>query len=78
MMCRYRESNNYRFPTVSTVCLVEFVFFTQISSKAKDILRELLPAYPAQDFVLTTLNSLTQLALRSLVDIPDQVTVLVV
>ncbi|GLG96261.1 Integrator complex subunit 7 [Gryllus bimaculatus] len=37
---------------------------------------ELLPSYPAQEFVLVTLNSLTHLASATLVDIPDQVSLL--
>nr|CAB3256489.1 integrator complex subunit 7-like [Phallusia mammillata] len=51
-------------------------FDVQVSSKARTILHDLLPSYPAQDFILTTLGTLTQLAIHSLVDIPAQVTLL--
>ena len=34
---------------------------------------EMLPAYPAEDFVVVTLRTLTQLAAHALVDIPEQV-----
>lgn len=34
---------------------------------------DLLTKYPAQDFVLVTLKTLTQLAAATLVDIPEQV-----
>ncbi|CAK8677491.1 unnamed protein product [Clavelina lepadiformis] len=51
-------------------------YTVQISTKARKILQDLLPSYPAQDFVLTTLNVLTQLALHSFIDIPSQVELL--
>uniref|UniRef100_H2ZCL4 Integrator complex subunit 7 n=1 Tax=Ciona savignyi TaxID=51511 RepID=H2ZCL4_CIOSA len=48
----------------------------QISSKARGVLQNLLPSFPAQDFVLTTLNSLTSLSLHSLIDVSSQVALL--
>jgi hypothetical protein len=35
---------------------------------------ELLPSYPGQDFVILTLQTLTNLAKQTLIHIPDQVT----
>ncbi len=34
---------------------------------------ELLPSYPGQDFVILTLQTLTNLAKQTLIHIPDQV-----
>nr|XP_039249047.1 integrator complex subunit 7-like [Styela clava] len=48
----------------------------QVSSKSRAVLKDLLPAYPAQDFVVTTLNTLTSLSMHSLVDVPSQVSLL--
>uniref|UniRef100_F6RSZ1 Uncharacterized protein n=1 Tax=Ciona intestinalis TaxID=7719 RepID=F6RSZ1_CIOIN len=48
----------------------------QISSKARSVLQNLLPSFPAQDFVLTTLNTLTSLSLHSLIDVSSQVALL--
>jgi len=48
----------------------------QISSKARNILEDLLPSYPAQEFVLTTLKTLTMLSCYTLIDIPAQVKLL--
>lgn len=42
----------------------------------KTLCTELLPKYPSEQFVLVVLDSLTQLSLATLVDIPDQVTLL--
>lgn len=42
----------------------------------KSLCRNLLPKYPSEDFVVMILNSLTQLSCATLVDIPDQVTLL--
>lgn len=42
----------------------------------KTLCIELLPKYPSENFVVVILDSLTQLSLATLVDIPDQVTLL--
>lgn len=42
----------------------------------KTLCTELLPKYPSENFVCVILDSLTQLSLATLVDIPDQVTLL--
>lgn len=42
----------------------------------KTLCIELLPKYPSDNFVVVILDSLTQLSLATLVDIPDQVTLL--
>lgn len=42
----------------------------------KSLCINLLPKYPSEDFVVVILNSLTQLSSATLVDIPDQVTLL--
>lgn len=42
----------------------------------KSLCINLLPKYPSEDFVVVILNSLTQLSCATLVDIPDQVTLL--
>lgn len=49
---------------------------TNTSAMVRTLCLELLPSYPAQDFVLVTLNTLTKLAATTLVDIPSQVTLL--
>ena len=54
---------------------VSFPFLCQISTKARNILQQLLPSYPAQDFVLIALSSLSQLAVHTLSDIPPQVAI---
>lgn len=47
---------------------------TSTAAMVRKLCTDLLPTYPAQDFVLVTLNTLTQLAAATLVDIPAQVT----
>ena len=49
---------------------------TSTAAMVRQLCTDLLPSYPAQEFVLVTLNSLTQLASATLVDIPNQVRVL--
>ncbi|PSN35963.1 hypothetical protein C0J52_21536 [Blattella germanica] len=49
---------------------------TSTAAMVRQLCTDLLPSYPAQEFVLVTLNSLTQLASATLVDIPNQVTLL--
>ncbi|KAJ8921543.1 hypothetical protein NQ315_003163 [Exocentrus adspersus] len=49
---------------------------TNTASMVRSLCIDLLPSYPAQDFVLVTLNTLTQLAAATLVDIPRQVNLL--
>jgi integrator complex subunit 7 len=46
---------------------------TSTAAMVRQLCTDLLPSYPAQEFVLVTLNSLTQLASATLVDIPNQV-----
>lgn len=46
------------------------------AAMVKTLCTELLPKYPAENFVCVILDSLTQLSLATLVDIPDQVTLL--
>ncbi|XP_069697826.1 integrator complex subunit 7 [Periplaneta americana] len=49
---------------------------TSTAAMVRQLCTDLLPSYPAQEFVLVTLNSLTQLASATLVDIPNQVSLL--
>ncbi|KAK5650389.1 hypothetical protein RI129_001418 [Pyrocoelia pectoralis] len=46
------------------------------SAMVRQLCTDLLPSYPSEDFVLVTLNTLTQLAAATLVDIPGQVSLL--
>lgn len=46
---------------------------TSTAALVRQLCTDLLPTYPAQDFVLVTLKTLTQLAVATLVDIPSQV-----
>jgi integrator complex subunit 7 len=46
---------------------------TNTAAMVRTLCISLLPSYPAQDFVLVTLNTLTQLATATLVDVPSQV-----
>ncbi|XKL62908.1 hypothetical protein PGB90_002741 [Kerria lacca] len=50
---------------------------TATSAMVGSLCTDLLTKYPAQDFVLVTLKTLTQLAAATLVDIPEQVKLLV-
>ena len=45
----------------------------QTAAAVRSTCVEMLPAYPAEDFVVVTLRTLTQLAAHALVDIPEQV-----
>ena len=45
----------------------------QTAATVRSTCVEMLPAYPAEDFVVVTLRTLTQLAAHALVDIPEQV-----
>lgn len=47
------------------------------ANMVRSLCEQLLSGYPAEDFVLVTLSTLTQLAAATLVDIPQQVTLLV-
>lgn len=47
------------------------------ANMVRSLCKQLLSGYPAEDFVLITLSTLTQLAAATLVDIPQQVTLLV-
>lgn len=49
---------------------------TSTAAMVRKLCLDLLPTYPAQDFVLVTLKTLTQLATATLADIPSQVTLL--
>ncbi|GLV38008.1 deflated [Carabus blaptoides fortunei] len=49
---------------------------TSTAALVRQLCMDLLPTYPAQDFVLVTLKTLTQLAAATLVDIPSQVALL--
>ncbi|XP_025830682.1 integrator complex subunit 7 [Agrilus planipennis] len=49
---------------------------TSTAAMVRTVCLNLLPSYPAQDFLLITLNALTQLAVATLVDIPSQVNLL--
>ncbi|XP_017781296.1 PREDICTED: integrator complex subunit 7 [Nicrophorus vespilloides] len=49
---------------------------TNTAAMVRNLCIELLPTYPAEEFVLTILNTLTQLAAATLVDIPSQVLLL--
>ncbi|XP_057654555.1 integrator complex subunit 7 [Diorhabda carinulata] len=49
---------------------------TNTSAMVRSLCIELLPGYPAVEFVLVTLNALTKLAEATLVDIPSQVNLL--
>jgi integrator complex subunit 7 len=49
---------------------------TNTAAMVRTLCISLLPSYPAQDFVLVTLNTLTQLATATLVDVPSQVNLL--
>lgn len=46
---------------------------TSTSGMVRNLCKNLLTMYPAQDFVLVTLNTLTKLAVATIVDIPNQV-----
>lgn len=46
---------------------------TNTAAMVRKLCLDLLPSYPAEDFVLVTLNTLTELAAATLVDIPSQV-----
>lgn len=46
-----------------------------VSLQVRTLCTDLLAKYPAQDFVLVTLKTSTQLAAATLVDIPEQVRV---
>lgn len=46
---------------------------TNTAAMVRKLCIDLLPSYPAKDFVLVTLNTLTQLAAATLVDVPSQV-----
>nr|XP_023026136.1 integrator complex subunit 7 [Leptinotarsa decemlineata] len=46
---------------------------TNTAAMVRSLCIELLPGYPAQEFVLVTLNTLTKLAATTLVDIPSQI-----
>ncbi|KAK9871145.1 hypothetical protein WA026_011427 [Henosepilachna vigintioctopunctata] len=50
---------------------------TNTAAMVRTLCINLLPSYPAQDFVLVTLNTLTQLAATTLVDIPTQINLLI-
>lgn len=50
---------------------------TSTATLVRKLCTELLPKYPAKDFVIVTLNSLTQLSSATLVDIPEQVALLI-
>lgn len=50
---------------------------TSTAAMVRNLCTELLPKYPTEDFVLVTLNTLTQLAAATLVDIPSQVQLLI-
>ncbi|CAH1119366.1 unnamed protein product [Phaedon cochleariae] len=50
---------------------------TNTAAMVRSLCTELLPGYPAQEFVLVTLNTLTKLAATTLVDIPSQVNLLI-
>ena len=45
----------------------------QSAALARQVCQDMLPSYPAKEFLTTTLHTLSQLAAASLVDIPDQV-----
>lgn len=49
---------------------------TVTAAMVRKLCTDLLPSYPAQDFVYVTLNTLTQLASATLIDIPSQVILL--
>ncbi|XP_075234505.1 integrator complex subunit 7-like [Lycorma delicatula] len=49
---------------------------TSTAAMVRQLCTDLLPKYPAQEFVRVTLNTLTQLASATLVEIPDQVNLL--
>nr|CAD7407932.1 unnamed protein product [Timema poppensis] len=49
---------------------------TSTAAMVRELCTDLLPSYPARDFVLVTLNALTQLASATLVDVPKQVSLL--
>ncbi|XP_073994843.1 integrator complex subunit 7 [Rhodnius prolixus] len=49
---------------------------TSTAAMVRKVCTDLLPKYPAKDFVVTTLNTLTKLAAATLVDIPNQVELL--
>ncbi|XP_044761796.1 integrator complex subunit 7 [Coccinella septempunctata] len=50
---------------------------TNTAAMVRNLCINLLPSYPSQDFVLVTLNTLTQLAAATLVDIPTQIELLI-
>ncbi|XP_063222620.1 integrator complex subunit 7 [Bacillus rossius redtenbacheri] len=49
---------------------------TLTASMVRELCTDLLPSYPARDFLLVTLSALTQLASATLVDVPTQVSLL--
>ncbi|XP_071449800.1 integrator complex subunit 7 [Hetaerina americana] len=49
---------------------------TATAAMVRHLCLQLLPSYPAEEFVLVTLNALTQLASATLVDVPVQVSLL--
>ncbi|KAL1131667.1 hypothetical protein AAG570_011280, partial [Ranatra chinensis] len=49
---------------------------TSTAAMVRKVCTDLLPKYPAKDFVVTTLNTLTKLASATLVDVPNQVELL--
>uniref|UniRef100_A0A0A9W714 Integrator complex subunit 7 n=2 Tax=Lygus hesperus TaxID=30085 RepID=A0A0A9W714_LYGHE len=49
---------------------------TSTAAMVRKVCTDLLAKYPAKDFVITTLNTLTKLAAATLVDIPSQVELL--
>ncbi|KAG8230966.1 hypothetical protein J437_LFUL003924, partial [Ladona fulva] len=49
---------------------------TATAAMVRQLCLQLLPSYPAEEFVLVTLNALNQLATATLVDVPAQVTLL--
>ncbi|XP_074662713.1 integrator complex subunit 7-like [Tubulanus polymorphus] len=49
---------------------------SKISAHVRELCTEMLPSYPSSSFVLVTLHTLSLLAARSLVDIPNQIQLL--
>ncbi|XP_037084774.1 integrator complex subunit 7-like [Pollicipes pollicipes] len=49
---------------------------TQTAAAVRQLCLRLLPSFPSEQFVMTTLNVLTKLAAQTLVDIPEQVDLL--
>lgn len=54
-------------------CVFSKIFQIDFSMQVRTLCTDLLAKYPAQEFVLVTLKTLTQLAAATLVDIPEQV-----